>query len=147
MPKRSDRPILYDATDRWLATVEVGGSLFEPEAPVWLVEVIEGLVDRVWNDADHGPTGFQQKLLGQASQEPPPGKRLAAEAMFVFFLKDASALATTKRRVVGDLLAGAGPADVPPDLAPAFDFGLVRYGAGRARAPDDCSLASGFYLV
>jgi hypothetical protein len=36
-----NRPLIYSVTTDWLDTVARGGSLFLPEAPVWIPETID----------------------------------------------------------------------------------------------------------
>ncbi len=135
MPARVDRPLIYEVTRRWLDVVADGGSLFEPLEAVWTPQAVEALVGQIVGSPDHGVDGFQEKLRHQSRAEGRPGQRLAAEAMFVFLVKDASGLEKTKRSLVARLLDGLEPpVVVPPDLDQAYGFGLARYGAGRARS-------------
>jgi len=135
MPARHDRPFIYDVTRRWLDVVANQSSLFEPEEPVWDRDAITALVEQIVGSPDMGSDGFQQKLRQQARAEGRRGQRLAAEAMYVFLLKDASGLETTKRSLVGRLLEGlAPPVAVPDELDQVYAYGLARYGAGRARS-------------
>jgi hypothetical protein len=58
--------------------------------------------------------------------------QLAAEALFVFHLKDAEIPAKTKRLEVERVLAGMPePPAIPDDLATALESGVARYGRGK----------------
>ena len=138
MPERRDRLPIYEVTRRWLDAVASRASLFEPAGAVWTPETIDTLIRVIVDNPDFGPGGFQAKLNEQARSVGPDAQRLAAEAMFVFQLKDASALASTKRRQIDDLVEGlVPPVTVPDDLAIALDYGMARYGSGRIRSVPD----------
>ena len=98
MPRRADRSVLYEVTRLWLEVVARQGSLFEPAGRVWDATVVEALIGRVVGSPETDASGFQDKLGRQARAEGPVGQRLAAEAMYVFLLKDASGLESTKRQ-------------------------------------------------
>lgn len=135
MPRRPDRSLIYEVALRWLNVVAAQSSLFTPERAVWTKVALQGLHGRITGAPDFGPGGFQAKLRQQAEAEGPAGKLLAAEAMFVFQLKDSSGLAVSKRAQVESLLQGlVPPVDVPDDLAAALKFGLAKYGPGRTRS-------------
>lgn len=138
MPERVDRPEIYAAAKRWLDVVAQGTSLFEPPARVWIPETIDALREEIVGNPDPGPGGFQAKLNEQARNVGPAAQRLAAEAMFVFHLKDASMLATTKQNQIDALLEGVvPPVTIPDELAEALDHGMARYGSGRMRSLAD----------
>lgn len=119
MPRRADRPLIYDVTRRWLDVVASGNGLFQPAAPVWTITTVEALHRRIVNFPDTGARSFQDKLNEQARAEGSTGQRLAAEALFVWQVKDSSGLAETKRARVDALLTGlTPPAFVPPDPLP-----------------------------
>jgi hypothetical protein len=135
VPARSDRPLLYAVTRQWLDVVAAEASLFLPAEAVWSRDAVQALIARVVDSPDYGGDGFQEKLRHQAQEEGPAGQRVAAEAMFVFLLKDASGLESTKRTLVQRLLEGLDPVvTIPAELDQVFAFGLARYGAGRARS-------------
>jgi MoxR-like ATPase len=138
MPRRADRPLIYDVTRRWLDVVASGGGLFRPAASVWTVAAVEALHRRIVDHPDTGARSFQDKLNEQARAEGPTGQRLAAEAMFVWQIKDSSGLPTTKRDQVDALLDGVTPpVSVPPDLDAVFSVGMARYGPGALRSLPD----------
>ncbi|WP_130289452.1 AAA family ATPase [Pseudonocardia sediminis] len=129
------RPLIYSVTREWLDAVARGGSLFLPEASVWTPETIEALYQRIVGDPQTDSSGFQEKLLHQVHQEGEAAQRLAAEAMFVFQIKDASGRAATKRAQIQALLAGLEPSvRIPERLEDALSFGMARYGSGRMRS-------------
>lgn len=139
MPERRDRPEIYRLARRWLDVAADRTSLFDPVASVWTPETIDALHQEIVGNPDPGPRGFQEKLNEQARNVGPVvGQRLAAEAMFVFHLKDASMLARTKQAQIDALLAGVvPPVTIPDDLAAALDHGMARYGNARMRSLAD----------
>ncbi len=138
MPRRPDRPQIYDVTRRWLDVVAAGGGLFRPTSRVWTITAVEALHERIVSYPDTSQRGFQEKLGEQARAEGPAGQRLAAEALFVWQVKDSSGLPGTKRRQIDALLDGLNPpTSVPPDLDDAFTVGMARYGPGRRRSLND----------
>ncbi|NMH80775.1 hypothetical protein [Pseudonocardia xinjiangensis] len=85
---------------------------------------------------DNGSREFQDKLLGQARAEGPEGQRLAAEALYVWQIKDSSSLAATKRGQVRKLLDGL-PVSFGREVEEGFGYGMAAYGPGRLRSLPD----------
>ena len=138
MPRLLDRSIIYHLTHTWLDVVAHGGSLFLPVASVWTPAAMESLYEQIVTTPDNGPGGFRAKLLDQSRAEGPTGQRLAAEALYVWQLKDSSSLAATKRKHIGTLLDGLTPAvSFPREVEDGFEVGLASYGPGRTKSLPD----------
>ncbi len=136
MPRLLDRSILDTLTRTWLDVVANGGSLFSPQSAVWTPAALESLYEQIVTTPDNGSRGFQDKLLGQARAEGPEGQRLAAEALYVWQIKDSSSLAATKRGQVRKLLDGL-PVSFGREVEEGFGYGMAAYGPGRLRSLPD----------
>lgn len=138
MPRLLDRSILYDLTRKWLDVVAAGGSLFQPRAVVWTPASTRSLYEQIVTTPDDKTTKFQPTLLEQARAEGPAGRRLAAEALYVWQLKDSSSSAATKRNQVLTLAEGlTPPVSFPADVEEGFNVGMAAYGPGRLRSLPD----------
>jgi MoxR-like ATPase len=138
MPRLLDRPLIYDLTRTWLDVVANGGSLFQPWAEVWTPAVCDSLFKQIVTTPDNGPGGFQAKLLDQARAEGPTGQRLAAEALYVWQIKDNASGAATKRLQIATLLQGlTPPVSFSRQVENGFRYGMAAYGPGRLRSLPD----------
>lgn len=138
MPRLTDRSAIYTLTHVWLDVVEKGGSLFLPHTDVWVKSTIDSLYEQIVTTPDDKAARFHPTLFQQAHAEGPAGQRLAAEALFVWQLKDSSSRAATKRKQVDALLEGLSPAvTLPADVLDGFEYGMANYGPGRIRSLQD----------
>ncbi|WFG42338.1 AAA family ATPase [Pseudonocardia alni] len=138
MPRLTDRSIIYDLTGEWLDVVVRGGTLFLPHANVWTPSTIESLYEQIVTTPDDEATKFHATLLQQAKAEGPAGHRLAAEALYVWQLKDSSSLAMTKRKQIQTLLDDlTSQVSFPSQIEDGFEFGMANYGPGRLRSLAD----------
>jgi MoxR-like ATPase len=117
---------------RFLDVLEEQESLLTPGQGIWTERNLADLFERVAGRPDKGEGSFIDKLVRETRGTSPTVMQLAAEALFVFHLKDAETPARTKRVEVERVLAGMpDPPAIPDDLAEALRSGVARYGRGK----------------
>lgn len=138
MPRLIDRSAIYDLTRKWLDVIATGGSLFLPRDQVWTPHAVDSLYEQIVTTPDDKTAKFHGTLRQQALAEGTGGQRLAAEALYVWQLKDSSSLASTKRKQIEALLDGLTPqVSFPADIEDGFGYGMANYGPGRLRSLPD----------
>jgi hypothetical protein len=113
----------------YLDAVERDSAIFHEDASIWTSDAIEDTFTRVVTDADTSDRNFETKLLGQIAGGSDQTIQLAAEAMFVWYLKDNQTVVSEKLLHIKNILAlGSAALDMPDDLAKRLHHGLAHLG-------------------
>ena len=129
MPQRLDRPLIYSATNEFLQALDDDGSIFGFSAPTWTTENLNETFRRVVEHPDLSKRDFEVKLLDQLNGASDDEIGLAAEAVFVWYLKDSQTSAADKRQRIEALLAlRTQPFPLPKHIIDVLEFGLAHLG-------------------
>src|SRR5947209_18904516 len=106
-------------------------SLLFGNAPVWTAANLDRLREKFVDAPDESDRSFKEKYEDQLKDESQPVKRLAAEALAIYFLFPSNVTARRKRELVREVLSWGG--DTVPDdhlVFQAFAAGIGSGGQG-----------------
>lgn len=104
------------------------GSMLFDDAPVWTAANLDRLREKFVDAPDESKRSFREKFEDQLKDEAQPVKRLAAEALAVYFLFPSNVTARLKRQLVAEVLGWGG--DTIPDDHPVFQAFAGGIGSG-----------------
>ncbi len=132
LARKSERTKIYEATNKWkFECLEQDKSLFGAAFPVWNIETLKILYNRVIVDEDLSSDSFLVKLKRQIGAAPPQVIQLMAETLFIHFLPamSESIRGETKREIISKVLAWSpSTTRIPADLATVLDLGFCNPG-------------------
>jgi 5-methylcytosine-specific restriction protein B len=104
------------------------GSLLFGDAPVWTAANLDRFREKFIDAPDVSDRSFREKFEDQLKDESQSVKRLAAEALVVYFLFPSNVGAKRKRSLVDEVLGWGG--DTVPDDHPVFRAFAAGLGSG-----------------
>lgn len=113
----------------FLDALEGDGSIFDPTRTIWTAGAIDDVYHRVVTNPDTSDRPFEPKLLDQLAGAGDQAVGLAAEALYVWYLKDNQTATVEKRRNIEAVLSlTSSPFRMPPDLNDRLARGLAHLG-------------------
>ena len=138
---------VYRAAEQFVdAALKTDGSLFTPGASIWTRGHVEEFHRLFVENEDRSKNSFNDKLLRQLADAPPPITQLAAELLFFHSLGISNQGPASKRVMIQPLLDRI-ELELPTDLEPALGDGIANHRAGLAHRDAYMKLLARFMLA